>query len=308
MTDVAEGIRRITFPLPLGIDHVHCYLLRARDGGWILVDTGLGIPDAEARWTPILAELDGPIERIVITHGHPDHVGDAAPVAELTGAAVLEGRLDHQRSLEVWRRDSWHDETAAFLRDHGMPADDVELSAAQTRAVAQLVHLPQNPEPLEPGDRVEGWEVVHLPGHADGHLSLLRDGTLIAGDAILAEITPTVGVYPGGTPDPLGQYLDSLEQVVALAPDLALAGHGPPIEEPVARAREIIEHHRERADATAAALADGPSTAYAVSLAVFRDALPPMLRRFAVAESLAHLHRLVVEGRAVHDGLEYALR
>ena len=57
MTDLPGGIRRLTFPLPLGIDHVHCYLLPGSDG-WTLVDTGLGLPDAAERWEPVLADLD----------------------------------------------------------------------------------------------------------------------------------------------------------------------------------------------------------------------------------------------------------
>jgi glyoxylase-like metal-dependent hydrolase (beta-lactamase superfamily II) len=86
---VEQGVRRITFALPLGIDHVHCYLLRSSTGGWILVDTGLGSRDPEAKWRPILDELDAPIEQIVVTHMHPDHVGGARDIHELTGAPVL---------------------------------------------------------------------------------------------------------------------------------------------------------------------------------------------------------------------------
>ena len=56
MHELPGGIRRLTFPLPLGIGHVHCYLLPGSDG-WTLVDTGLGLPDAAARWGPVL-ELD----------------------------------------------------------------------------------------------------------------------------------------------------------------------------------------------------------------------------------------------------------
>src|SRR5260221_11241485 len=74
---VEQGVRRITFSLPFGIDHVHCYLLRSSTGGWILVDTGLGSRDPEAKWRPVLDELDAPIEQIVVTHMHPDHVGGA---------------------------------------------------------------------------------------------------------------------------------------------------------------------------------------------------------------------------------------
>ena len=77
MEVVEKGVRRVTFALPFGIDHVHCYLLRSSSGGWILVDTGLGSADPEAQWRPVLDELDAPIEQIVVTHMHPDHVGGA---------------------------------------------------------------------------------------------------------------------------------------------------------------------------------------------------------------------------------------
>ena len=307
MEEMADGIRRITFPLPLGIDHVHCYLLRARDGGWILVDTGLGLPGTEGRWGPLLAALDGPVERIVITHGHPDHVGDSAPLAALTGARVLQGRLDHERSLEVWRGDAWHRETAAFLLAHGMPADEVDASEQQTRVVSGFVHLPVEPELLDPGDSVDGWDVAHLPGHADGHVALLRGGTLIAGDTILDTITPTVGVYPGGRPDPLADFLHSLAWIADAAPAVAFAGHGEPIRDPAGRARELVEHHRVRAELARAALERGAANAYDVSLALWPERLAPVLRRFAVTEALAHLERLAAEDRVRRVDGGYAL-
>ena len=144
----------------------------------------------------------------------------------------------------------------------------------------------------------EAWRVLHLPGHADGHLALLRDGVLLAGDAILARISPAIGLYPNGCQDPLGDYLGTLEQIVELAPVVALAGHHEPITDPARRARELIDHHRERLDATRAALSDEPRSGYEVSLALFGSDLTPTLRRFALAESLAHLERLVREERA----------
>ncbi len=83
--EVEPGILRVTLPLPSGPRHVHCFLLRGEDG-WTLVDTGLGLP--EPSWEDVLAQVDGPVVRIFITHMHPDHVGGAAPVAQLTGAPV----------------------------------------------------------------------------------------------------------------------------------------------------------------------------------------------------------------------------
>jgi len=295
--ELAEGIHRITLPLPLGIDHVHCYLVRGSDG-WTLVDTGLGMPGAEERWAPVLAALDGPLVRIVVTHFHPDHVGDSAPVAELSAAPVFQGRLDVEQCRRVWGEERMLDRYVEHVLAHGLPPSDVPSLRGESDALARFVHAPANPEPLEPGDTIDGWHVLHLPGHADGHLALLRDGILLAGDALLARISPAVGLYPGGRPDPLGDYLGTLERIVELAPEVVFAGHNDPIADPAGRARELIRHHAGRLDATEAALSAEPRSGYEVSLGLFEDALTPTLRRFALAEALAHLERLVLEERA----------
>ena len=59
---------------------------------------------------------------------------------------------------------------------------------------------------------------------------------------LLPRITPAVGLYPDSRPDPLGDFMASLERVAELAPEIALPGHGQPIDDPAARARAIIEH------------------------------------------------------------------
>jgi glyoxylase-like metal-dependent hydrolase (beta-lactamase superfamily II) len=296
--EVAEGIHRITFPLPLGIDHVHCYLVRQSDGSYMLVDAGLGLPGAEARWARVLAGLDGPLERVVVTHFHPDHVGDSGPVAMLASATVFEGRADYEQCRRTWGEERSPERYTRYALAHGLPPAVVEELRRDSDAITSLVHAAPDPEPLEPGVALDGWQVLHLPGHADGHRALLRNGILLAGDAILARISPGIGLYPDGRPDPLGDYLGTLARIVELAPAVALAGHHEPIVDPAGRASELIEHHRERLEATRAALSDEPRSGYEVSLVLFGPDLPPALQRFALAESLAHLERLVLEERA----------
>jgi glyoxylase-like metal-dependent hydrolase (beta-lactamase superfamily II) len=296
--EVAEGIRRVTFPLPFALDHVHCYCVRDSDGGWMLVDTGLGLPGAEERWSPVLAALDAPVTRIVITHFHPDHVGDSAAVAELTSAPVCQGAEDYAQCRRIWGEERQPERYAAHVLAHGLPESELGDLRGESDALAQLVHAAASPQPIEPGEAIDGWEVVHLPGHADGHLALLRDGTLLAGDALLARISPVVGLYPDARPDPLGDYLGTLARIVELAPTVAFAGHNEAIDDPAARARELVEHHRRRLDETRAALSAEPSSGYEVSRRLFGAELVSTQRRFALAESLAHLERLVREGRA----------
>jgi glyoxylase-like metal-dependent hydrolase (beta-lactamase superfamily II) len=293
MVELEGGIRRVTFAMPLGIDHVHCYLLPASGGGWTIVDTGLGLPDAGERWSRIVERLDAPVERIVITHFHPDHVGAAADVAGLTGAPVHQGAQDYEQCVSTWGEQRIESRMPDYLREHGAPEADVESFYEEGKAFVKLVRYARDPELLMAGDDVDGWEVLHLPGHADGHLALLREGLLVAGDTLLGSISPTVGLYPDSRPDPLADYLTSLERIVELAPRIALPGHGELIDDPAGRSRELIAHHAERLQQTAAALDGQPQSAYDVSMSIFPEPLSPTLRRFALAETRAHLEYLV---------------
>jgi glyoxylase-like metal-dependent hydrolase (beta-lactamase superfamily II) len=293
-----DGVARVTYPLPLKPLHVHGYLLEGPDG-WTLVDTGLALPDGEEQFAALAREL--PIVRIVITHFHPDHVGAGEQAAAATGAPVLQGVLDYEQCVHVWGNPEWPSVIAAWFRSHGVPPEVADELLEVGSAYAPFIRFARDPEPLREGDHVDGWEVVATPGHADGHLCLSRDGVLVAGDHLLPRISPAVGLYPDSRPDPLGDYLASLEQTIALAPEVALPGHGDPVRDPAERCRELVEHHRRRLDEAAAALDDTPRTGYEVSFPLFGDDLSTAARRFAVAETLSHLERLVREGRASLD-------
>ncbi len=284
-----DGIQRLTLPLPTGPKHVHCYLA---DG--TLFDTGLGL--GEAPWESV------EVERIAITHFHPDHVGGAAAAAKATGAPVYQGGLDYAQCERVWGSNDWPERIAAWFTGHGVPAHVADDLIVQGHAFAPFIRYAIDPDLVYEGSEVDGWQVVELPGHADGHLGFLRGGVLVAGDHLLQRISPAVGLYPESRPDPLGDYLASLERTIELAPRIVYPGHGEPIEDAAARARELIDHHRARLDETAAALSAGDRTAFEVSLAVFGESLGPTQRRFAVAETLSHLERLVRDGRAARGG------
>jgi len=287
--EVADDFTRITLPLPTGPRHVHCYVI---DG--TLFDTGIGL--GEPHWDQL------GIDRIAITHFHPDHVGGAEAAAAATGATVHQGALDYAQCERVWGSHDWPERIAEWFLTHGVPEAITQELIEQGHAFAPFVRFARDPELLYEGSELAGWSVVELPGHADGHLGFMREGVLVGGDHLLARITPAIGLYPESRPDPLGDYLGSLERTIELAPRIVYPGHGEPIEDASARASEIIEHHRRRLDEIAAALEAEPQSGYKVSRAVFGGELGPAQRRFAVAETLSHLERLVREGRAARVG------
>lgn len=300
MDALPDGIRRVTMPLPTRPGHVHCYLVPG-DDGWTVVDTGVGLPDAPARWERELMLLEGPVARVFITHFHPDHVGAAADLHALTGAPVHQGALDYAQCELVWGNPHWPQRIVEWFQRHGAPDGVTHELVEQGSVYAPFIRYQPDPILMEPGEHLDGWELIAAPGHADGQLCLLRGDVLLAADHVLDPITPTVGLWPASRPDPLGDYLDALERTIALGPRIALPGHGEPIADPVGRARALIKHHRERLAEAAATLTSDPQSAYTLSLALFGEHLKPAARRFAVAETLSHLERLVHEGRAARD-------
>lgn len=289
------GVRRVTLPAP-GVGHVHCYLLRG-PGGWTLVDTGPGTPGAEGAWREVIAGLDAPLQRVVITHMHVDHLGAAADVAPLAAGPVLQAPLDRAQADAVYGDGSWPRSLRDHATTHGMPPGEAAAVEASWQELAALAR-PAPSRAIEPGERIDGWEVVALPGHADGHIGLLRDGVLVAGDALLADISPNIGAWPGCDPDPLALYTGTLRRIAQLAPRIALPGHGDPVADPAGRARATAAHHAARLEQAAAALGPVPRSAYEVSRDLWPADLDPGQRSFALAEALAHLRRLVAEGRA----------
>ena len=129
MDELSGGIRRVTLPLPTRPGHVHAYLLPGEDG-WTLVDTGVGLPDAKETWAAELEQAGGRVATVFVTHFHPDHVGAAADLHELTGAPVVQGTLDYAQCELVWGNPAWSERIVDWFHRHGAP-DDVtaELKA-----------------------------------------------------------------------------------------------------------------------------------------------------------------------------------
>ena len=202
---------------------------------------------------------------VFLTHFHPDHLGAAADVCELTGARAVQGRIDAEQAALVWLNDGWSEVLAAWFHANGVPETVTEELIGQGLLFRPFIRMAADPELVADGDRVHGWEIVAAPGHADGQLTLFKDGVLIAADHLLGRITPTVGLWPASRPDPLGDYLDALQRTIDLAPEIAYGGHGETVTDPVGRANELIAHHDERLQQTADALGREPRNGFEVS-------------------------------------------
>jgi len=315
-SEVAAGIHAIPVPIPYPFKYVNCYLLLPSPGtsdGPALVDCALDTPEARSSLEAALQEHGlgfGDLERLVVTHHHPDHYG-LAGLIEAHGAEVWMLDVEKARGHIFWTQPEQMTEAgqALFYR-HGVTDEylaDLGKEMAKTRS---RVHPAQNPHTFTDGQSLMlagmPFRAVWTPGHADGHAMLLResDGVLLAGDQILERISPNIGVWAYSYTNPLQLYFASLEQTKALGAALALPGHYRPIRDIAARVAELKAHHLERLDFLSQLLSEQPQTCWQLSLGLFPGPLNLAQRRFAWSETLAHLEYLVAEGRARRLELE----
>ena len=130
LTALGGGAHRITMPLPWALDHVHCYALEGSEG-WTLIDAGLGTPGTIRRWGEALAALGDPlIERVVITHYHPDHVGGSMMGWEIEGAAELAAIDGVEARLHCHRDEARGIKQVTGLSDSDLVLHDGEIGRA----------------------------------------------------------------------------------------------------------------------------------------------------------------------------------
>jgi glyoxylase-like metal-dependent hydrolase (beta-lactamase superfamily II) len=121
---------------------------------------------------------------------------------------------------------------------------------------------------------------------------------LVAGDAVMPRITPTLGVNRQRA-DPVGDYVEALDRLQALGPALVLPGHGDPLADGGARMRELRAAALGETEAVAALLDEGPATVWEMVERRYPGReLPPSTRMLALRETLAHLERLSGQERA----------
>ncbi|GAB5601597.1 MBL fold metallo-hydrolase [Thermus sp. FJN-A] len=309
MRELLPGLYRLPVPIPYPLKAVNLYLLKG-EGEVALVDTALGTKTARGSLELYLAELGlcfQDVHVVLLTHHHPDHYG-LAGFFEGLGARVYLHEEEFPRGHRFWLHpEAFAEASWQLFRDHGTPESalrDIRETMAKTR---ERVHPPQSPIPLRDGEVLEvagrRLRAIWTPGHADGHVAFLLEdeGILLAGDALLERVSPNVGLWAYTRENPLEDFLGSLDRISELPLREAHAGHFGPIPQVKRRAEELKLHHQERLEALLGLLTH-PQSAWSLSLRLFPQELDPAGRRFAFAETLAHLEYLRHQGLLAREG------
>ena len=299
--EVAPGVRWLSMPLPFALDHINLWIV-----GDTIVDTGIGDEKTRELWEKLLVETQ--IKRVVLTHYHPDHAGNAAWLVQKFAAEFWTTQGEYLTAHAV-RASSAGYTTEAVLdvfRRNGLAAERAATMGGRGNRYAALVpDFPLSYRRIIEGDRVKmgghEWRAFIGHGHAPEHLSLYCEAlnVVIAGDMLLSTISTNVSVWsidPEG--DPLRLFLESLKRYRELPEDvLVLPSHGKPFRGAHVRVGELESHHQKHFAKLVDALKGKSLSAGELLGLLFRRPLDAHQTFFAMGEAIAHLHYLYYAGR-----------
>ncbi|MFN7666041.1 MAG: MBL fold metallo-hydrolase [Inhella sp.] len=315
--ELKPGLLWLRMGLPFALDHINLWLLRDDDAnegpGWAIVDCGIADEATRTAWDAVFASgaLQGhPIRRVIVTHFHPDHLGNAHWLCQRWGCRLWMSATDYHvgRIASQSTVGMGGDSAATFFGSHGLTDPD-SLAKIRGRADYYPRMVPQVPASfrrLMDGEAFDvgghRWTARVGHGHSPEHLSFHGEslGVLIAGDMVLPRISTNVSVVDvEPEADPLRLYLASLDHLRDLPDDtLVLPAHGRPFVGLATRLNQLHAHHAERLAELRGALASGPKSAADVLSVLFKRPLDLHQTTFAMGEAIAHLHHLWLAGQA----------
>jgi len=258
-------------PGPFTFRGTGVYIVGASDSVAV-IDPGPDLPDHIEALKRVLA--DRKVSHILVTHSHSDHSPAARPLAAWSGAPV-HGFGRHVESSDV-------EESG----DHLFAPDILVADGAR----------------LAGGDFT--IECVHTPGHTSNHMcyGLAEENSLFTGDHVMGWSTSVIAPPDGN----MGDYLRSLEKLIARDDAILYPTHGSPVAQPGALLRAYLTHRRMREAQIASCLARGVDTVAAIQIRLYVG-LNPALVPAAALTIRAHLEHMMEDGRVARDGERYRL-
>jgi glyoxylase-like metal-dependent hydrolase (beta-lactamase superfamily II) len=309
---VIRGLWRLRLPLPLtGVPHVNAWAL-ATGSGITLVDCGMHEPGSLAQLEYAMAQVGLALDQVtdlVITHAHVDHWGQALPVVERTGCTVWMHPDHRHGSVVATDPEAAVESSIEIGRQSGASEAAIQQFIERARSrPSGLAGIVEADHHLRDGVVLDSdlgvWQVHETPGHAPSHISLYQPEhrVLLSGDHLLGRVSLYFDY--GWTPDPIGEFLRSLDRVEGFGARLCVAGHGRPFNDVQAHIRWTRELVAERLQIVRMGLRGRSLPAFDVAALIHGEQLTPITAGWRLNETLCYLRHLELEGAVerVSDG------
>ncbi len=306
---------RIELPTHYPIGPVNVFLIK--DDPLTLVDAGLNNDESWALVQQGIREAGyelGDIERILLTHGHTDHVGLLRRILDETDAKVYAHTYCAERLRDPAKGEAL---ASAYIFDMliecGVPESRVDKVRDVRASFKDLRITAPVDGDLEHGDPIGRYTVHHAPGHSPADILFVDEAARVAftGDHIIESVTPVAMLRPvaPGEPRPkmLVEYMKSLHATRELDLDVCYSGHGKPIHDHRAAIDTILSKQERRTNRVRTILAEGEVTPYQMCQSLF-GGLKDAFMHMSMAVALGHLDVLEEAGEAVsetRDGVLY---
>lgn len=313
---VFENIYKIELPIPFPLQTTNVFLIDQSPR--TLIDTGI---KTEASFEALKSGLEEigfslqSIERVLITHGHIDHYGQAKKISLISGAPIYIHSREYGRIRSIIHSFGF---LKTILLRNGAPEELVSQAIQYIESAQGMADPLEEAFFLTDGDSIPfasmTLRAIQCPGHSPGLLCYYwpEKRVLFTGDHLLKEITPNpvLNIPEIGTPlryPSLKEYLQSLRKVEGLELSLLLPGHGEEVRDPKGLIQNILFHHRQRMEEVVSSLLKGPKTPFEIAMDLFPN-VPPFELFLAISEAIGHLEILKDEGRVrvmERDGKDY---
>jgi len=299
-----DQIYKIELPIPFPLKTMNVYFID--DSPRTLVDVGIKTDasyDALKKGLETIGHRLNSIERILITHGHIDHYGQAKKLSLLSGAPIYLHPKEYGRIRSILHSLG---HLKSILLRNGAPEALVNEATQYIESAQSMADPLEDAFFLNDGDPVSfksmTWRTIHCPGHSPGLICFhwQEKKILFTGDHLLKEITPNpilnVSEYsPPFRYPSLKDYLTSLEKIERLDLSLLLPGHGEEIDEVRGLIQKTYAHHKERMDRLLFSLSKCEKTPFEIAMDLF-PGVPPFEIFLGISEAVGHLEILKEKG------------
>jgi len=237
-------------------DHTNSYLTGDPDGDFVLVDPAARMREGMEQLATAVERHNGNLVAIVFTHPHSDHLGDFD---------LLREAFD----VPIWGSK----ETSAHISCQRILVDGETLQLGKQK-----------------------WQVLQTPGHHPGHICLLGDAGLVAGDMVAGIGTILIPPNEGD----MDQYLQQLQRLIELKPHLIFPSHGPVIPLPEKKLSYYLNHRSARHQRVLDAVSNGNRSLANIAKIAYQDS-PDAHPLLAQDQTLSHLLSHQRNGKVSHQ-------